>query len=329
MLPIVTTLAAVILVLGFATRHFASIKAGALASVLFATMPVVWLAFRGGAPQVVLLPFLLASLLLFDLFCRARSRHWLALGNGWARRVPAPILIVTVLLLDWLHRRGNAKWLLLAGATIAPMLYVHLAGVVMAPVYLAVGVLILLPRRDRLTAIGALVAGFVLVAGPFALALLRNPHLLAGPVNAYGLYDANRFNLLQGIRELTSWTGLTVRSEVYWDSFNPAVLFLGSGGLLQSLFGSSVFLLVFAIPLVRGLVAYVFHPRGLMDWLVLATFLAAPAAAALIAQPPVAPRLILLAPAAAIIATRGCYPGARRTTAAASPATPATALTMR
>lgn len=130
--------------------------------------------------------------------------------------------------------------------------------------------------------------------------------------------------MLQGAREITSWVGLTVRSEVYWDCFNPALLFLGRGALAQSVIGSTVFLLPFALPLVRGLIAYALHPRSAVDRLVLGSFLAAPAAAALIAQTPAASRLILLAPAAAIIATRGCYPGAFSTTAAGSPAMPRT-----
>ena len=292
MLPIVATLASMILMAVFATRHFASARAGVIAAVLFAAMPVVWLAVGGGATQIVLVPFSMASLLAFDLF----------------------------------HRGGNWKWLMVAGAAMAQMLYWHLAGLVLAPVYLAVGSLILLPGRNRIPTVAALIAGFALVSLPWAIGLLRDPRWLIESINAFGLYDANRFNLLQGLREMTSWTGLTVRSEMYWDSFNPALLFLGSGGLGQSLIGSSVFLLPFAVPLVRGVAAYLLYPRDAMDWLVLGMFAAAPAGAALIAQPS-APRLILLAPVAAIIATRGCYPGAFRITAAASPAAPVTAVT--
>lgn len=279
MLPIAVTIASTMLLAAFAARHFASARSGALAAALFATMPVVWLAARGGAPQVVLLPFILATLFCFDLFYRGEKR----------------------------------AWLLLAGGAAALMLYVHLAGLVMAPVYLAVGALVLLPRQDRTVTIGALVAGFALAASPWAIRWLREPGLLREAINAYGLYDADRFNLLQGMREITSWTGLTVRSEMYWDSFSPAVLFLGAGNFQQSLIGSSVFLLPFAIPLVLGFAAYVLHPRGPVDKLVLGAFVAAPVAAALIAQPS-PPRLVLLAPAAAIIATRGCFPVLARLT---------------
>ncbi len=287
-LPIIVTLVSMALLAIFAVRHFASPRAGLIAVVLFAVMPLVWLAARGGAPQLVLVPFLLGWLLSVDAFLRG----------------------------------GSAIWLAMAGASAALMIYVHQAGLVMAPVYLAVAVAVLLARRDRIRAVVALAAGFALIALPWAVGALRDPQPLTNAINAYGLYDATRFNPLQGMRELTSWIGLTVRSEVYWDCFNPALLFLGPGGLASSLMSSSVFLLPFAIPLVRGLFAYLVHPRDSMDLLVLGAFAAAPVAAALIAQPPSAPRLILLAPVAAIVATRGCYPGAFRTTAAGSPAMP-------
>ena len=290
MVAILSTLASVVLLAVFSARHFAGLRGGAISVALFAIMPLVWLASGGGAPQVILVPFLLAWLLCADVF----------VGGG------------------------KAIWVAMAGAALAQMIYMHQAGLVMAPVYLGVTAVVLLPRRDRIRALGALAAGFALIALPWAIATLRDPQTLRDAVNAYGLYDANRFNPLQGMRELTSWTGLTVRSEVFWDCFNPALLFLGRGTLAQSLMGSSVFLLPFAIPLVRGLIAYVLSPRDAMDWLVLGAFVTAPAAAALIAQTPSAPRLILLAPVAAIIATRGCYPGALSTTAAGSPATPRT-----
>jgi len=273
MLPIAATIASTVLVAAFAARHFASIRSAAIAAALFATMPVVWLAASGGATQIVLVPFILATLFFFDSF----------------------------------GRDGRRRWLVLAGAAAALMLYVHLAGIVMGAVYLALGAWVLLPRSDRMTTVGALAGGFALAASPWAIRWLRDPQPLRDAINAYGLYDANRFTLMQGFREMASWTGLTVRSEMYWDSFNPAVLFLGSGNLAHSLVGSKVFLLPFALPLVLGLVAYLVHSRGPIDRLVLWAFVAAPAAAALIAQP-TPPRLILLAPAAAIIATRGCFP---------------------
>jgi hypothetical protein len=164
----------------------------------------------------------------------------------------------------------------------------------------------------------ALSAGFVVILAPWLISWWRDPAAIAGLITAYGLFDADRLNLLQGIRDMGSWTSLTVRAEVYWDALNPALLFL-----------DGVMWFPLAVPLVRGLVAYLTSRRGTPDWIVLATFFAAPAAIAVIGQPPVPGRLLLIAPAAAIIATRGCYPGAFKTTVAGSPETLETVATTR
>ena len=49
----------------------------------------------------------------------------------------------------------------------------------------------------------------------------------------------------------SSWVGLTARTEVYYDSFNPALLFLSGGGIGEEP-DSQVFLLLFAVLLAMG-----------------------------------------------------------------------------
>ena len=93
-------LASGVLLTVFATRHFAGLRGGAIAVALFATMPLTWLAFGGGAPQLVLVPLLLAWLLCADVYLAGNRIIWLAL----------------------------------AGAALAQMIYMHQAGLVMAPV---------------------------------------------------------------------------------------------------------------------------------------------------------------------------------------------------
>lgn len=290
MISVAVVMPSLLLIAAFASVHVGRAGAAILAPVLFASMPVVWLTLGGAAPQVVLVPLMLAWLLACDRFYRTELYLWLAI----------------------------------AGAALGAMIYLHLAGLVMSPIYLAVGALALLPRRDRVTAIASLIAGFVVVVLPWVVLTARDGSAITTAINGYGLYDASRFNPLQGAREIGSWVGLTARSEVYWDCFNPALLFLGKGGLLAEVIGSQVFLLPLAIPLVRGLFAYLTDARSAMDWIVVSAFAVSPAAAALLARPPVASRLILLAPLAAIIATRGCYRGALKTSVAASPVTPVT-----
>ncbi len=295
MVTVAAVLASLVLVAIFAARHAGRRSAALIAPSLCFAMPVAWVAAGGGAPQVVLVPFVLIWLLAFDQFYRTTGYRWLAFG----------------------------------GAALALMVYLHLAGLVLAPAHFVAGACVLAFRRDRLPALAAYAAGFAALALPKVVSGLQDSSAWVAAINAYGLYDANRFNVLQGIREVGSWVGLTARTEVYWDSLNPALLFLGKGRLTDALFGSQVFLLPLALPFARGLFAYLTQPRGPMDWLVLGALLVAPLASALLAQPPVAPRLILLTSVAAIIATRGCYSGALSTTVAGSPATPSIAATSR
>jgi hypothetical protein len=233
-----------------------------------------------------------ASMALLAVFA---ARHFAS-----ARAAALALALFATMPVVWLAAAGGAP-------AIALMPYAHLAGVVMAPVYLGLCALILLSRADRIGSIAALIAGFAVVVLPWLVGVLRDPQLLTAPIMDYGLYDAARFNFAQGLKEMASWTGLTVRSEMYWESFNPARLFFGGGTPGHSLVASKVFLLPLALPLALGFVEYVLRPRDAIDRLVLGAFVAAPAAAALIAQP-LAPRLILLAAPAAIIAARGCYP---------------------
>ena len=258
-----------------AARTFASARAGVAAVVLIGTMPLLWFAVIRGTPMLWLLPLLLTWLLFLDEYLRA--------GNYWTLAV--------------------------SGGALAAMSYAHLAGLVFAPIYLAITIGALLLRRERPAAFAMLLCGFAVVAAPFAIGALRDPDALREAVLAHGLYDANRFNVLQGIRDMSGWHGLTVRSEAYWDHLNPAVLFLGRGGWRSTLLRPQVFLLPFAVPLALGFAVYWREPVRAIDWVVAASFIAAPAAAALLAQPPVAGRLVLMAPLAAIIAAR---PLARR-----------------
>jgi 4-amino-4-deoxy-L-arabinose transferase-like glycosyltransferase len=271
MVPIAATLTSIALLAWFASRHFASVRAGVIAAALFATMPMVWIAVRDGAPQLLLLPLVAAWLVSFDEYFRSGKPYWLAAG----------------------------------GVALALAVYAHLTGIVMAPVYAAIAVLALIVRRESPSRVMLFVAAFAVIASPWAIATLREPDSFAAAVNRYGLYDAGRFNVLQGARELTSWTGLTVRSEVYWDSFSPALLFLGKGGLANSLLRPEVFLLPFAVPFCLGLIRSVRRPDDPAAWLLLAALAAAPVVVALLAQPPVPGRLLLMAPVAALIATRG------------------------
>lgn len=280
---VIATLSSAALLAVCAARWCSSARAGGVAALLFLTMPVTWSATAAPAPQLWLLPPLLTWLIALVQF----------------------------------DRTSHTRWLALAGAALSTMPYLHLMGVVMAPAYGIVTVTVLILRRQAPAALLVFLAGVVSVGLPWLAIATADPSWFPAAIANYGLYDAERFNILQGGREMASWVGLTVRSEVYWDCFDPAWLFLGEGGVTATLLGSKMFLLPLAIPLVMGLADFVRHPRQLSDWMVLGAFLVAPFAAALLAQPPVPGRLVLIAPVVALIATR---PFVRRAAGSPPPA---------
>jgi 4-amino-4-deoxy-L-arabinose transferase-like glycosyltransferase len=259
-----------LLLAALAYRLFGSGRAAVISILLFATMPVVWSAVRDASPYLGLLP----------------------LAAGW-------LFAIT----EYLETR-RVPWLVAAGVALSAMLYVHAAAVIMVPLYAAITFAILMGYRHSVAAMTLFATGAIAAAAPWLLSMLRDWSPLIAEIKAHGLYDADRFNMLQGGREMTSWLGLTVRSEVYWDSFNPAFLFLGPGGFVESVLRPQVFWLPLLVLVVLGFRAYAKGPNRAADWIILASLAAAPVAAALLAQPPVAARMLLMAPAVAIIATR-------------------------
>jgi hypothetical protein len=162
----------------------------------------------------------------------------------------------------------------------------------MMPLYLMLTVAVVAHARAvPLRQLVLLVAAFCVVAAPFAASLVRHPEGFRETVNAYHLYDANRFNLRQGVREMASWVGLTARSEVYYDYFNPAFLFLTGRVLLFPL----------AVLLPVGLVHVMSDETTPIARLSIAGFIVAPFAASLTAQPPIPGRILFITPFAAIV----------------------------
>lgn len=262
------------LIYALGARLFASKAWGLLVAVLFLTTPLIFHAVGGASQSVYQLPFVIAW-----LFCVDRFRS-----------------------------SGAARDLAGAGAVLGLGVYSFWAAAVMMPVYLAITVLAFVLASDvRLNdrRIWALVGACAVAAAPLAVYVLIHPESFRDRILAYRLYDANRYNVLQGAREVFSWVGLTARSEVYYDYFNPAFLFLSGGGLARSVAHPQVFHLPYAVLLAAGLHRIVTRDVPITAWLAVAAFVAAPLAAALTAQPPVAARAILMAPCAAVIAAYG------------------------
>lgn len=219
----------------------------------------------------------------------------LANSNPGALLPLLPVLAWLFATVRWTQTR-SATWGIAAGAALGLGLHTSLAAVVMMPAYLAITLAILAHGRVApWPQYGTCVAAFLVCAAPLAATWLRHPDQLRLAINSHHLYDADRFSLIQGAREVTSWVGLTARSEVYWDYFNPAFLFLTGGVLLPPL--------ILLLPL--GLFDLLRQPATPQSRLWLAGLALAPLAASLTAEVPIPARALYLTPFAALIAARG------------------------
>ena len=92
-----------------------------------------------------------------------------------------------------------------------------------------------------------------------------------------------------------SWFGLTARTEVYYDYFNPAFLFLTGRVLLLPL--------LVLIP--AGFCQILSQAKTPVAYLSMAGFLAAPFAASLTAEAPTPGRILFITPFAAMVSAYG------------------------
>lgn len=221
---------------------------------------------------------------------------WQLAGTNPLALLPLlPVIAWLVVSARWLQT-GAVAWGIGAGVALGLGLYSSQAAVVMMPAFLAITLAILILGRVAPWRQAAIcLAAFLLCASPMFVTWLRHPEQLRLAINSHHLYDADRYYPWQGAREIASWVGLTARSEVYWDYFNPAFLFLTGGVLLPPL--------VALLPL--GLLVLLREPSTPLTRLWLAGLAVAPLAAALTAETPIPARAIYITPFAAIIAAAG------------------------
>ena len=205
---------------------------------------------------------------------------------------PLPFIVAWLLSIAFLVRTGRLWWAGVAGASLGAGLYMSLPAAVMMPCYVALTVIVGWPSRAISRQAWLVFLGsFSLVALPYLVSWMMRPEEFRDMINARHLYDANRFNVLQGTREVTSWVGLTARSEVFWDYLNPAFLFV-TGRVLA-------WPLVVLLPV--GMYYAIVRETTIVGRLALAGYAAAPLAACLTAEPPIASRIIWIVPFAALL----------------------------
>lgn len=221
---------------------------------------------------------------------------WQLAGSNAAALLPLlPVGVWLCATWRWTETRA-LTWGTASGVALGLGLYTSPAAMVMMPAFLAITLAVLIHGRAVSWRHGALCLGaFLVCASPMLVTWLRHPEQLRLAINSHHLYDADRYNVLQGAREVGSWVGLTARSEVYWDYFNPAFLFLAGGVLFPPM--------IVLMPL--GLYALLRESSAPLTRLWLAGLAVAPLAAALTAEAPIPARAIYITPFAALIAAAG------------------------
>jgi hypothetical protein len=156
----------------------------------------------------------------------------------------------------------------------------------------------------RLRPYAVLFAAFVILIAPFVIFVLRNPGYVGDVASMYKVYDAKRFNALQGAHEILNWTSLGARADVYFSYFNPSMLFFsGASSLVQSTRSAGFFLVSYLI-LLPGAIVYVLkRDVEWYAWLALAAFFATPLAASIVDERGAVQRVMSLTPFAAILVT--------------------------
>jgi 4-amino-4-deoxy-L-arabinose transferase-like glycosyltransferase len=263
----------------------------------------------------------LVAIILIYAFCRRVWRHrgFALLAAGMLALSPAlfidsrlstdhhyPLVAIglwLICLARYVEDQAKDRWLGLAGVSLGAGLYTYGASVLLMPIYVALTGLLLWRmdiRRARPYVI--LGAAFAVAVLPFALFLLTHPGYVGSVANTYKVYDANRFNALQGAREILNWTSLGARADVYFSYFNPSMLFFsGASSLVQSTRNAGFFLVPFLI-LLPGAIVYVLkRDVPWHAWLALAAFFATPLAASIVDEHGAVQRVMSLAPFAAIL----------------------------
>jgi 4-amino-4-deoxy-L-arabinose transferase-like glycosyltransferase len=232
--------------------------------------------------------------------------HFIHTRYGMDYIYPVPFILAWLLCLV-LYQERRRGWLLVVGAGILGVgFYSYISSIVMMPVYFMLTWLALFEQQAPRRAYGLAAAGFFPALLPFIVWLARHPSAYAATVEKYGLYDASRLDAVQALRSAFGFVSIAQRLSEYWNFFNPAFLFFGSGTKAMFSTGlAGVFLLPLAVFLVAGIVHVLTHRGTPINLVVLLGFVTAPLAALIVDEENAIFRALALLPFGVLLATMG------------------------
>jgi 4-amino-4-deoxy-L-arabinose transferase-like glycosyltransferase len=231
--------------------------------------------------------------------------HFIHTRYGMDYIYPVPFILGWLFCVVHYLDRRRARVLVAGTAILGLGFYSYIASIVMMPVYLGLTWLLLWRERAPRRLYWQTAGGFLPWLVPFLVWLARHPSAYAATVEKYGLYDAQQLNAAQGLRSAIGLTSISVRLSQYWDYYNPAFLFFGSG--TKVMFSTSlagVFLIAVA-PLLAVGVWRAVQERRSIDLVILIGFVTAPLAALIVQEENAIFRALALLPFGVLLAARG------------------------
>lgn len=219
---------------------------------------------------------------------------------------PVPFVLAWLWLLLKFEASARPRLVFASTFVLGLAVYAYASAVVTAPALLALtcAALVWHSKEDRGHAIAIAVAGFALALLPFVAWHIAHPERYREVVGAYGVYDP-KLNVLQGMKDLTTYVAAGDRAGVYWTSFSPSFLFFfGDPGITASTRHGGLFLLPMVVLVAAGFCSFVVRPRSTTDWIVMAGFVIAPLAA-IVNRELTARRILVILPFGVFIAMSG------------------------
>jgi 4-amino-4-deoxy-L-arabinose transferase-like glycosyltransferase len=219
---------------------------------------------------------------------------------------PVPFVLGWLWFLLRFLERGKHRDLFAGAAVLGIGAYTYLASLMLMPLYAVVTLAALWMSGHRRVAPYALcLAGIALPLSLLVPWYFAHPTHFTNQVNMYSVYDADRLSPLQGLREILSYPSLSARVAVFYDGFNPSMLFFSGGASLINATGrAGVFLFPFAAFLAVGLYRAATTQFDVRTFVLLAGFLTAPLGPAVVNEMMIN-RMLVLLPFAVLLALYG------------------------
>ena len=219
---------------------------------------------------------------------------------------PVPFVLGWLWCLGRFLERQHDRTLFLGSIILGVGAYTYLASLMLMPMYGLITMLALWASGYRqlkpylVCAAGIMLPMSLLVPWYFA-----HPTHFTNQVNMYSVYDADRLTPLQGLRELLSYSSLSARAAVFYDGFNPSMLFFtGGGSLINATSRAGVFLFPLAVFLAIGLYRAATSRYNAYSLVLLLGFLSAPLGPAVVNDMMIN-RMLVLLPFAVLLAMYG------------------------